>query len=74
VVENTDTVHNVLVCTLCSCYPLSILGLAPPWYKDRRYRARVVKVLNRKERERERERREKREREKERKKEIFTQL
>jgi nitrile hydratase subunit alpha len=42
-VENTATVHNVIVCTLCSCYPLSILGLAPPWYKSRAYRARVVR-------------------------------
>ena len=42
-VENSDDVHNIVVCTLCSCYPLSVLGLSPPWYKDRRYRARVVK-------------------------------
>lgn len=44
-VENTRNppVHNVLVCTLCSCYPLSILGLSPPWYKSRNYRARLVK-------------------------------
>lgn len=42
-VENTDTVHNVIVCTLCSCYPRSILGLAPAWYKSRSYRARVVR-------------------------------
>jgi nitrile hydratase len=42
-VANTESVHNVVVCTLCSCYPLSILGLSPPWYKDRRYRARVVR-------------------------------
>ena len=42
-VANTESVHNVCVCTLCSCYPLSILGLSPPWYKDRRYRARVVR-------------------------------
>ena len=42
-IENTESVHNLVVCTLCSCYPLSILGLSPPWYKDRRYRARVVK-------------------------------
>jgi nitrile hydratase subunit alpha len=42
-VENTDNVHNVVVCTLCSCYPLSILGLSPPWYKSRSYRARVVR-------------------------------
>ena len=43
VVENTPTTHNVVVCTLCSCYPLSILGLSPPWYKDRRYRSRIVR-------------------------------
>ena len=41
--ENTDGVHNLVVCTLCSCYPLSILGLSPPWYKDRVYRARAVR-------------------------------
>ena len=34
-VENTESVHNVIVCTLCSCYPLSILGLSPPYYKSR---------------------------------------
>lgn len=43
VVENTDTVHNVVVCTLCSCYPWPLLGLPPTWYKDSAYRARVVK-------------------------------
>ena len=43
VVENTDTVHNVVVCTLCSCYPWPLLGLPPTWYKDPAYRARVVK-------------------------------
>eukprot|EP01134_Creolimax_fragrantissima_P003205 CFRG3205T1 len=42
VVENTPTVHNVIVCTLCSCYPIALLGLSPPWYKSRSYRARVV--------------------------------
>lgn len=42
-VENTDTVHNVVVCTLCSCYPRAILGLPPSWYKSRDYRARVVR-------------------------------
>ncbi|GAA3066207.1 nitrile hydratase subunit alpha [Pseudonocardia yunnanensis] len=43
VVENTPTIHNVVVCTLCSCYPWSVLGLPPSWYKDPAYRARVVK-------------------------------
>ncbi|GIM46346.1 nitrile hydratase subunit alpha [Collibacillus ludicampi] len=43
VVENTDTVHNVVVCTLCSCYPWPLLGLPPSWYKEPAYRARVVK-------------------------------
>jgi nitrile hydratase len=43
VVENTATTHNVVVCTLCSCYPWSVLGLPPSWYKDPAYRARVVK-------------------------------
>jgi nitrile hydratase len=43
VVENTPTVHNVVVCTLCSCYPWPLLGLPPSWYKDPAYRARVVK-------------------------------
>lgn len=42
VVENTDAVHNVVVCTLCSCYPWPVLGLPPAWYKDPAYRARVV--------------------------------
>ena len=42
-VENTDDVHNVIVCTLCSCYPRSILGLSPSWYKSRSYRARSVR-------------------------------
>lgn len=42
VVENTETVHNVLVCTLCSCYPWSVLGLPPVWYKSPAYRSRVV--------------------------------
>lgn len=42
VVENTDTVHNVVVCTLCSCYPWPVLGLPPSWYKDAPYRSRVV--------------------------------
>jgi nitrile hydratase len=43
VVENTPTVHNVLVCTLCSCYPWPTLGLPPAWYKDPPYRARMVR-------------------------------
>ncbi|MEQ8660537.1 MAG: nitrile hydratase subunit alpha [Gammaproteobacteria bacterium] len=42
VVENTDAVHNVVVCTLCSCYPWPVLGLPPSWYKDAPYRSRVV--------------------------------
>ena len=43
VVENTRAVHNVIVCTLCSCYPRNVLGLPPSWYKNREYRARVVR-------------------------------
>jgi nitrile hydratase subunit alpha len=43
VVENTDTVHNVIVCTLCSCYPWPVLGLPPAWYKSSAYRSRVVR-------------------------------
>jgi nitrile hydratase len=43
VVENTPAVHNVVVCTLCSCYPWPVLGLPPSWYKDPAYRSRVVK-------------------------------
>ena len=42
VVENTPDVHNVVVCTLCSCYPWPVLGLPPTWYKSPAYRARVV--------------------------------
>lgn len=42
VVENTPDVHNMIVCTLCSCYPRNLLGLPPDWYKDRRYRSRAV--------------------------------
>ncbi len=42
-VENTETVHNVVVCTLCSCYPRMLLGLPPDWYKSLHYRSRVVK-------------------------------
>lgn len=43
VVENTDEVHNMVVCTLCSCYPRPILGIPPAWYKRRDYRARAVR-------------------------------
>lgn len=43
VVENTDEVHNVVVCTLCSCYPWPLLGLPPVWYKSPAYRSRVVR-------------------------------
>jgi nitrile hydratase len=43
VVENTKEVHNLIVCTLCSCYPRNILGLPPRWYKSTPYRARAVK-------------------------------
>jgi len=42
VVENTPKVHNVIVCTLCSCYPWSVLGLPPVWYKSAPYRSRAV--------------------------------
>ncbi len=42
VVENTSQVHNVIVCTLCSCYPRWLLGLPPDWYKSRSYRSRMV--------------------------------
>ncbi len=41
-VENTPQVHNVIVCTLCSCYPRALLGMPPTWYKSRNYRSRVV--------------------------------
>ena len=43
VVENTPQVHNVIVCTLCSCYPRMLLGIPPEWYKSREYRSRVVR-------------------------------
>ncbi len=43
VVENTSHVHNIIVCTLCSCYPRMVLGLPPAWYKKKAYRARVVR-------------------------------
>ena len=42
-VENTPSVHNVVVCTLCSCYPWALLGLPPTWYKSPEYRARIVR-------------------------------
>ena len=42
-VENTDAVHNVVACTLCSCYPWAVLGLPPTWYKSPEYRSRVVR-------------------------------
>ena len=42
-VENTSDMHNVVVCTLCSCYPRNLLGLPPDWYKSRAYRSRTVK-------------------------------
>jgi nitrile hydratase len=43
VVENTPQVHNVIVCTLCSCYPRPLLGIPPEWYKSRSYRSRMVR-------------------------------
>ena len=43
VMENTDDTHNVIVCTLCSCYPRALLGMSPAWYKSSSYRARVVR-------------------------------
>ena len=43
VVENTPAVHNVIVCTLCSCYPLALLGPSPSWYKSEAYRSRAVR-------------------------------
>jgi nitrile hydratase len=43
VVENTEKVHNVVVCTLCSCYPWPVLGLPPNWYKSAPYRSRMVR-------------------------------
>jgi nitrile hydratase len=43
VVENTPEVHNVIVCTLCSCYPRALLGMPPDWYKSTAYRARTVR-------------------------------
>jgi nitrile hydratase subunit alpha len=43
VLEDTDEVHNAIVCTLCSCYPWPVLGLPPNWYKEPAYRARIVR-------------------------------
>src|SRR5229473_7078394 len=43
VLENTDTIHNLIVCTLCSCYPRPVLGLPPDWYKLKPYRARAAR-------------------------------
>ena len=43
VLENTPSLHHVVVCTLCSCYPWPVLGLPPSWYKDPAYRSRVVR-------------------------------
>lgn len=42
-VENTSSVHNMVVCTLCSCYPVTVLGLPPVWYKSAPYRSRAIK-------------------------------
>lgn len=42
-IENTDSVHNLVVCTLCSCYPWTVLGIPPTWYKSEAYRARAVR-------------------------------
>jgi len=43
VVENTPTTHNIIVCTLCSCYPIALLGPSPAWYKSEAYRSRTVR-------------------------------
>jgi nitrile hydratase subunit alpha len=43
VLENSPSIHNVVVCTLCSCYPWPVLGLPPSWYKDPAYRSRLVR-------------------------------
>ena len=43
-VENTDTQHNLVVCTLCSCYPFAVLGMSPIWYRSAAYRARAVRA------------------------------
>ena len=44
VIENTPSTHNLVVCTLCSCYPISVLGIPPAWYKEAAYRARAVRA------------------------------
>ena len=44
VLENTPETHNLVVCTLCSCYPISVLGIPPAWYKEAAYRARAVRA------------------------------
>lgn len=44
VLENTETIHNLVVCTLCSCYPRMLLGLPPDWYKSKAYRSRAVRA------------------------------
>ena len=46
VVENTAAVHNLIVCTLCSCYPRAVLGLPPDWYKSRAYRSRAINAAS----------------------------
>ena len=43
VVENSERVHNLVVCTLCSCYPVSLIGMSPAWYKKAAYRSRAVR-------------------------------
>ncbi len=43
VVQNTERTHNVVVCTMCSCYPIALLGPSPTWYKSESYRSRVVR-------------------------------
>ncbi len=43
VLENTEKIHHMIVCTLCSCYPRPVLGLPPDWYKSKEYRSRAVK-------------------------------
>ncbi len=43
VLENTEKIHNLVVCTLCSCYPRMLLGLPPDWYKSKEYRSRAVR-------------------------------
>ena len=46
VVENTPETHNVIVCTLCSCYPWPVLGIPPTWYKSDEYRSRTVRAVS----------------------------